>query len=216
VKTDLLMELTDTCCTSDDPEDALKTIEHLIKKWNKYTQASGTLTSDIYAAILTKAMPKKQQPVVQTVITTVMAACKELDFVLVHRTLQQSICFDLTEECCKCEEAMAMAAKFQRQQQSKGKRFCTNCKMDSHTVDMCWSPGGRAEGQGPSSKGKKKGGGTGQQREACATAGPCRRRPCVHVCGIPELHAPHNRWPNHSSPRHRRVAALRRQSCQFC
>jgi hypothetical protein len=113
-------------------------------------------------------MPKKQRPVVQTAITTAMAAGKELDFALVHRTLEQSIRFDLAEEHHEREEVMAMAAKFQRQQQSKGKKFCTNCKMDGHTIDTCWSPGGGAEGQGPSSKGKKKGKGGKKGKAAAA------------------------------------------------
>jgi hypothetical protein len=55
-----------------------------------------------------------------------MAAGKELDFALVHWTSEQSICFNLAKELCKREETMAMEAKFQRQQQSKGKKFCTN------------------------------------------------------------------------------------------
>jgi hypothetical protein len=29
--------------------------------------------------------------------------------------------------------------------------------MDGHSIDRCWSPGGGAERQGPSSEGKKKG-----------------------------------------------------------
>ncbi|KAF7353842.1 Transcription factor [Mycena venus] len=168
VKTDLLMELTDTRCTSDDPEDALRTIDRLVKKRNEYIQAGGTLTTDIYAAILTKAMPKRQRPVVQTAITTAMAAGKELDFALVHRTLEQSIRFDLAEERREREEAMAMSAKFQRQQQSKGKKFCTNCKLDGHVKETCWRPGGGAEGQGP--KGAKGGGGGKKEKGEAAAA----------------------------------------------
>jgi hypothetical protein len=129
-KTDLLLDLTETRCTSENPEDALKAIEHLIKKCNEYILAGRTLTDDVYTLILTKAMPKKQHPVVQTVITTVMAAGKELNFALVHHTLEQSIKFEMADDRCEHEEAMVMSAKFQRQQQSKGKKFCTNCKLD--------------------------------------------------------------------------------------
>jgi len=39
--------------------------------------------------------------------------------------------------------------------------------MDGHTSDKCWSPGGSAEGQGPSSKWKKKGKG-GKKGKAAA------------------------------------------------
>jgi hypothetical protein len=148
-KTDLLLELTETRCTSEDPKDALKTIKCLIKKRNEYILAGGTLTDDVYAAILTKAMPRKQHPVIQTAITTAMAAGRDLDFAVVHRTLEQAIKFDMADERREREEAMAMSAKFQRQQQSKGKRFCTNCKLDGHVKETCWHPGGGAEGQGP-------------------------------------------------------------------
>ncbi|KAF7368162.1 Transcription factor [Mycena venus] len=166
-KTDLLLELTETRCTSEDPEDALKTIERLIRKRNEYILAGGTLTDDVYAAILTKAMPKKQRPVVQTAITTAMAAGRELDFTLVHRTLEQSIKFEMADERREREEAMAMAARYQRQQQPKGKVSCTNCGYNNHTVDKCYRPGGGAEGQGPP-KWRKKGGGGKKGKAAAA------------------------------------------------
>jgi hypothetical protein len=167
-KTDLLMELTETRCTSEDPEDVLKTIERLIKKRNEYIMAGGTLTDDVYAAILTKAMPKKQHPVVQTAITTATAAGRELDFAQVHRALEQSIKFDVADDRRKREEAMAMSAKFQHQQQSKDKKFCTNCRLDGHTKEACWCPGGGAEGQGP--KWPKGGGSSGKKEKGEAAA----------------------------------------------
>jgi hypothetical protein len=213
-KTDLLLDLTETRCTSEDPEDALKTIEHLIKKRNKYILASGTLTDDVYAAILTKAMPKKQHPVVQTAITTAMAAGKELDFVLIHRTLDQSIRFEIADECREREEAVAMAAKFQRQHQLKGTMSCMNCGLNNHTVDKCFHKGGSAEGQGP--KWRKKGsGGRGRwqphrRTNKASTAAACRQRPRLHGGSIPELRAPHHLRPDHPSPQHWRVPALRR------
>jgi hypothetical protein len=148
-KTDLLLELTKTRCTSEDAEDELKTIKSLIKKCNKYILAGGTLTDDVYTAILTKAMPRKQHPVIQTVITRAIAAGRKLDFAVVHRTLEQAIKFDMADKRCGREKAMAMSAKFQCQQQSKGKKFCTNCKLDGHTKETCWHPGSGAEGQGP-------------------------------------------------------------------
>jgi hypothetical protein len=168
-KTDLLMDLTETRCTSEDPEDALKTIERLIKKRNEYILAGGTLTDDVYAAILTKAMPKKQRPVVQTAITTAMAAGKDLDFALIHRTLEQSIKFEMADERREHEEAMAMAAKYQRQQQPKAKGSCTNCGYSNHTADKCYRPGGGAEGQGPKwRKGGDSGGKKGKGEAAAA------------------------------------------------
>jgi hypothetical protein len=68
----------------------------------------------------------------------------------------------------KCEEVRAMSAKFQCQQQSKGKNFCTNCKLDGHVKETCWHPGGGAEGQGP--KGTKGGGGGKKDKGEAAAA----------------------------------------------
>ncbi|KAJ7631474.1 hypothetical protein B0H17DRAFT_1150313 [Mycena rosella] len=189
-ETDLLLELTETRCTSEDPEDALKTIERLIKKRNEYMLAGGTLTDDVYAAILTKAMPKKQRPVIQTALTAAMAAGRDLDFALVHRTLEQSIKFEMADERCEREEAMAMAAKYQPQQQSKGKTSCTNCGLNNHTVEKCFRPGSGAEGQGPKWRKKNRGGKKGkaaasqeseakpqQQQHAAEVTPTWRRRP---------------------------------------
>jgi hypothetical protein len=57
-----------------------------------------------------------QHPVIQTAITMAMAAGRDLDFAVVHWTLEQAIKFDMANECRECKEAMAMSAKFQCQQ----------------------------------------------------------------------------------------------------
>lgn len=120
VKSDIFGQLNDLRC--GDEGNPLTTIDQILKLANDYASAGGELHDDQASAIISRAMPAKYRPLINTVTSAARQLNKTLSSSELISHLTEAIKFDQGQERREREEEVAMQARYKDYKSKSGNR----------------------------------------------------------------------------------------------